>query len=245
VQGRLFGYYGPGGDVVIPTGVTVIGEDAFRKQNSIDSVYIPEGVTTIEDSAFSHCQWLKSIHIPDSVTTIEDSAFSYCQMLETIRIPDSVTSIGDEAFFRCDSLKSVVLPKGLTHIDGDCFKCFSKSDMQYLLAPGLPPKAFKKYGNDKAAAIGYLCNPQAFEKPEIIDAYRKYVKKNIALLTPLLVREDRVAGMETCIREGFLTDKNFENFLQPAMEAGATACIAFLLNWKNKNHPSGSGDFKL
>ena len=39
-------YIGPGGDVVIPEGVTSIGKEAFRGCDAIISIAIPNGVTT-------------------------------------------------------------------------------------------------------------------------------------------------------------------------------------------------------
>ena len=61
-------------------------------------VVIPDGVTSIGDWAFSDCIGLTSITIPDSVTSIGDWAFSRCRGLTSITIPSSVISIGDGAF---------------------------------------------------------------------------------------------------------------------------------------------------
>ena len=51
-DGVLVKYVGAGGDVVIPDGVTSIGEGAFYKCSSLTSVMIPRSVTRIGEYAF-------------------------------------------------------------------------------------------------------------------------------------------------------------------------------------------------
>ena len=75
VSGVLKKYVGPGGDVVIPEGVTEIGSWAFSGCSSLTSVTIPKGVTIIGDCAFSNCSGLTSVTIPDSVVNIGERAF--------------------------------------------------------------------------------------------------------------------------------------------------------------------------
>lgn len=94
----LVKYKGEGGDVKIPSGVTLIERDAFLDCSSLTSIKIPNSVTSIGTMAFHRCSSLTSITIPDSVTSIGDSSFSLCNSLTSIAIPNSVTSIGDNVF---------------------------------------------------------------------------------------------------------------------------------------------------
>lgn len=54
-SGVLKKYTGKGGDVVIPEGVTSIGENAFKWCRSLTSVVIPDSVTSIGTYAFYDC----------------------------------------------------------------------------------------------------------------------------------------------------------------------------------------------
>lgn len=67
-------------------------------------VVIPEGVTSIGENAFSSCDKLTSITLPSSLTSIGEYAFTFCHNLTSIIIPESVTSIREYAFKWCDKL---------------------------------------------------------------------------------------------------------------------------------------------
>ena len=96
-------------DVVIPDGVTSIGEYAFGGDKFLTGVTIPEGVVSIGSSAFSGCEGLVDVTISDSVTNIGSCAFISCLSLKEITIPESVTGIGKDAFSCCKSLESITI----------------------------------------------------------------------------------------------------------------------------------------
>lgn len=86
-------------------GTTVVG---VRNQKKLPSeLVIPEGVTAIGEKAFYECESLTSVAIPSSVTSIGASAFSGCASLTDVTIPASVTRIETEAFDECEKLKEV------------------------------------------------------------------------------------------------------------------------------------------
>ena len=72
-------------------------------------VIIPDGITSIGDGAFTKCSALTSVTISDSITSIGDTAFYSCDSLTSITIPKSVKSIGEWAFINCDSLNTVTI----------------------------------------------------------------------------------------------------------------------------------------
>ena len=91
---------------------------------------IPEGVTSIGDRAFSFCRGLTQINIPAGVTSIGHGAFYGCRGLTQINLPAGLTSIGDEAFLSCTSLTQIVIPEGLTSIgDGAFWDCTGLTHM--------------------------------------------------------------------------------------------------------------------
>lgn len=106
--------------VVVESGVTSIGDDAFR-DCKLTSVTIPDSVISIGNYAFNNCNGLTSVTIPNGVTSIGSSAFGKCSKLTDITIPESVTSIRGGAFNSCSSLESISIPKGVTTIEASLF----------------------------------------------------------------------------------------------------------------------------
>lgn len=120
------GYNGPDTTLVIPqklggNTVTEIGEKAFYKDNTIESVDIPNTVTKIQYCAFSDTKNLKSVTFKEGskLRAISEQAFS-CSGINTIDIPGTVDTIGSFAFFYSD-IKSATIPKGVTEIENGVF----------------------------------------------------------------------------------------------------------------------------
>ena len=135
--------------------VVAIGKEAF-KDCSMASVTIPSGITSIGDGAFKNCTGLtkvnisdiaawcnikfssvyssscnplyyahhlyingeevKDLVIPDGIASINNYAFYGCSGLTSVTIPNSVTAIGWSAFSGCSGLTSVTIPNGVTSI---------------------------------------------------------------------------------------------------------------------------------
>lgn len=93
--------------LVIPSGVTSIGNYAFKGCYSLTAVTITNSVTSIGDSAFEECTSLSILTIGNSVTSISSAAFALCNGLTAVTIPNSVTSIGDSSFEGCSGLQSI------------------------------------------------------------------------------------------------------------------------------------------
>ena len=103
--------------VIIPKGITSIGDDAFYSC-SITSIVLPEGLTSIGSAAFDKCS-ITSIVLPEGLTSISDGAF-YQAALTSVTFPSTLKTIGDVAFSLC-KLTSVTLPEGLTSIGSSAF----------------------------------------------------------------------------------------------------------------------------
>ena len=107
--------------VVLPKGITHIGNKAFSNCTGLSEITIPNTVTSIGNYTFYGCSGLTSVTIPNSVTSIGYSAFAYCSSLTSITIPNSVTEIGGYAFAYCSGLTSVTIPNNVTSIGYSAF----------------------------------------------------------------------------------------------------------------------------
>ena len=82
-------------------------DNLYLNGTLVTNLVIPEGVTNIGNYAFDGFSGIISVTIPNSVTSIGEYAFGYCSGLTSVTIPNSVTSIGREAFRECTGLTSV------------------------------------------------------------------------------------------------------------------------------------------
>ena len=107
-------------DLVIPDGVTQIGQNAFAGCRSLKSVVIPDSVRIIKSGAFENCRNLRKVLLSDNLTEIGDKAFKCCVRLSGITLPASLQRIGAEAF--CDShITGIKIPRNVTRIGASAF----------------------------------------------------------------------------------------------------------------------------
>ncbi len=101
-------------EVVIPEGVEIIGEMAFRQKKNLKEVIIPSTVKEIEKDAFNDCDALQSIEIPASVENVRAYAFSECNYLKTVIFEGVPKHISRTVFSDSDRLHNIVVPAGST-----------------------------------------------------------------------------------------------------------------------------------
>lgn len=114
------------GVVVVPEGVTEIGEYAFEYCTKITSVTIPSSVTKIGEKAFCDCYSLTSIEIQNKATKIAHDAFKGSDKIE---LPNNwkkypIESTAYLGFGHCGDVTS----------DGEGFVILSDEDVKQLVA---------------------------------------------------------------------------------------------------------------
>lgn len=108
--------------VLLPDGITYIGDWAFYEFLALDSITIPEGVTGIGYVALAMCEEMKSVKLPSTLQTLSNMVFYFDKILPTLTIPAAVNSIGFGLTMGCDSLKTLSVEAGNTVYDcrGNC-----------------------------------------------------------------------------------------------------------------------------
>ena len=107
--------------ILLPEGMTSIGDGAFSRCIALKTISIPNSVKTIGYAAFTSCDSLTFINFGTNITHIGPVAFAGCSAITILNIPNSVTSIGADAFLYCSSLTSVAIPNSVTSIGGGAF----------------------------------------------------------------------------------------------------------------------------
>ena len=147
---EITSYNGTDAQVVLPDNISgrtisVIGENAFCENKTLETVVIPESVTAIQKQAFASCENLKNVYIysesklktigeacfwmdkklekitfPKSLRNIDKNAFGFCAALTEVKFNDGFQSIGEYAF--CSSgIKSVDIKDSITNVGTGAF----------------------------------------------------------------------------------------------------------------------------
>lgn len=111
-DGVLLGYYGLGGDIVLPNTVTKIDNEALKGNDNIVSITIPGSVKDIGNNAFEGCTKLERVIFTNPEETnknliIRLSAFQNCKKLTECEIPARAYQVVGNIFKDCTSLTEV------------------------------------------------------------------------------------------------------------------------------------------
>lgn len=142
---RLILFCGQQSSFTIPSGISIIGCDAFYRRENLQTVIIPGTVEIIENGAFSFCRYLDSVTLMEGVQRIDEQAFSSCYDLRTIVFPQSLTEIGEEAFAYTD-MEYVVIPPSVKQIGQNAFDTF-------CIILGSPGSAAEVYAREHEMAF--------------------------------------------------------------------------------------------
>ncbi len=114
----------------VPSGIRLIGNEAFYKHKELHQIKLPETLVYIGDAAFAE-SGLTSVKIPNSVVSIGSNAFSGCEALETVSLPSNLAQIERYTFSECSSLKDIHFPKTLISIEeGAFYNCVSLTELK-------------------------------------------------------------------------------------------------------------------
>lgn len=100
------------------SGVTNVGDRAFKDCQYLTCMFLDDGITTIGDRAFYADEYLSAINMPRNLELIDQYAFYGCDTLTFVRAHacSRLRRIEDHAFYSCTMLAELRLPNGLTYI---------------------------------------------------------------------------------------------------------------------------------
>lgn len=128
--------------VVIKSGVTSIGNNAFSSCFYLTDISMPDTVTRIGREAIYACLNLTSLDIsrvktfdagalcnsgltevaiPSGITELPGNLLSSCKKLTKVTLPEGITKIGVTVFASCESLTSIKIPSTVTSIGSYAF----------------------------------------------------------------------------------------------------------------------------
>ena len=147
-NGVLIRYTGKETRIVIPEGVTTIGEEAFPWYNNskITSVTMPDSVTTIERRAIQSTAMTKLV-LSKNLKSIGEDAFVGNKKLKTVDLPNGLERIDVGAFGGCTSLVNIKIPATVKYIGQYALDSLVKKQEFVILGDGILYKYNGKGGN--------------------------------------------------------------------------------------------------
>lgn len=139
INDLLYRYKGKEKDIVIPDGISVIGEYAFYHNEDLETVEFPDSIVEIGSYSFAHCNKIKEITIPENVKFVGVMAFNDCELLESITVKSRDIQFGRWAFDRTKWDQSIIgwhiINDILVSIDMDFFYDSGLSKTKKLIIP--------------------------------------------------------------------------------------------------------------
>ncbi len=140
--------------LLLPCGITAIGEKAFQDGNLLTEIIFSETVKRIEKNAFSGCKWLSEVQQAQGVEYIGRRAFFGCGRLRYVTLSEKFQKMEAGAFENCTSLEKIWIPEGMEEIPERAFyRCHSLKSIQF-------PSTLKKIGKEAFAFCIQLQNVQ-------------------------------------------------------------------------------------
>lgn len=131
----VVGYEGEDSHIVIPEGITAIGDGAFKDCTWLNSVAVESTVfRSVGENAFYGCSLLQSITFKSLHGSIGEHAFGSCMFLESIDIPHGALEICAGAFTLCVGLCFVSIPSSVMLIADTAFETVTCRKLMFLCA---------------------------------------------------------------------------------------------------------------
>jgi len=128
--------YGSIYKIVIKSGVTAIGDNAFKDQLDVSCVTFASSVKSIGKEAFSGCRSLCNLTLNKGLESIGSKAFYRCIGMSEFSIPASVKTIGNGAFAGCGYLTAIKVNSSNKNFTSSNGILYSKDKTVLYACPG-------------------------------------------------------------------------------------------------------------
>lgn len=186
IPAGVFNYNTTLTELVLPSSVECIDDQAFSGCQNLRSIYLPDQVRKIGAEAFGYCSSLTEFHWPLYLEEVGVQAFRWCESLQEISLPEGTKVLGEQAFQKCDAVRSIYLPSTLEYIGDVPFNFSPKEKVRITSASPVPPVPTE---GDRLWNFYYTVSDVAYMKvPEkSVEEYRNnpYWNKYASVIVPI------------------------------------------------------------
>lgn len=223
------------GAFVIEDGTRLITVKCFEGCKKLTSVTMPDSMRYIGRQAFTNCATLAYVYFNDGLLSVGESCFEDCVALTEAILCGTETYVGIRAFRHNFQLKKLVIagiPENVNALLGDLSY---NTTIQSFVCPNVSLSDIRHQTLKNAAITGFVENISMFSESGQSE-YAASIHRRRRKILPELFAKDNVAILELLDRCGKITKTNIdEDFLETAREQHAVGCIAWLMDWANRN----------
>lgn len=228
-DGVMKRYIGVGGEVLIPEGVTEIGESAFIHCAAVSAVELPESVRVIRSAAFSWRTGLLQVKLPHSLRVIEEGAFEGCSGLRHVVLPEGLCQVHTAAFYGCQQLETIRIPGSLRQFEDFLEPGCDTAILAPATALGDIPEHYRLQ-----AAHGFACLGAERETvpEEIRREYRDYIGREKERLCKRAMKSWPL--LQYLMQQELIEPEPLSRMLAQAMEKKDFELTASLLDYQGR-----------
>ncbi|MBQ9082060.1 MAG: leucine-rich repeat protein, partial [Clostridia bacterium] len=236
-------------EIVVPDGVTRLEPSIFSTCKSLSRAVLPKGIGPLSPWMFWACPALADAK---GFVIVNGTLFDYYGSRKSVTVPDGVTHIGRTAFYHRKSVTTIILPDSVQFIGNNAFAGPKELTLRFngnadseigafngvkkLETPNLSIAAFHSTQEKRLAIQHWFADGAQHTDRAVWPVYCKYAMGQRKRLLAMAFQADWVAVPMFYATQGKITVANFEpEYLNPALEAGASECIAFLMDWKARH----------
>ncbi|MDE6006966.1 MAG: leucine-rich repeat protein [Muribaculaceae bacterium] len=102
--------------ISLPNTLESINGYAFRNCTKLSEIVVPEGVTTVGEHCFENCTSLTSVSLPTTLKILENHLFNNCNKLESFVFQPTMETVKEHCFDQCLSLRNLRFEDGTSPI---------------------------------------------------------------------------------------------------------------------------------
>ncbi len=199
-------------------------EGTYTQDETLTSVVIPEGVTDIGEIAFYGCVNLRDVTFPKSLKIIREEAFGETGLVSAL-LPDGLEKIEEKAFFSCDNLRQIEVPGPGTIIGSDAFGCCDALVEGYI-GCGYPANIRH---HEKLQYTLLWCSCPDRHNAETAAIAEDFISRYEELVMEWIIKNNNVPAMNG-IASRSLLHGDIDRYIIQSNEAGRSEITALLMS---------------
>ena len=199
-------------------------EGAYTQDETLTSVVIPEGVTDIGEIAFYGCVNLREVVFPKSLKIIREEAFGETGIVSAL-LPAGLEEIEEKAFFSCDNLRHIEVPGPGTMIGSDAFGCCD-SLVEGYIGCGFPDHLRH---HEKLQYTLLWCSCPDRHSAETSKIAEDFISQYEELVMEWVIKNNNVPAMNGIASRGLLHG-DIDRYIIQSNEAGRSEITALLMS---------------